>query len=131
MFSIDVIFKEFRAYLEEEPKVKTKTMHFETNQEDVHVEEQRNGLQDGEEEESSSDSSKEFVIIEEVDHNEEHEEDPLTPPLRMSTRQCNLVDRYSPLDFCCKFSLLSIGDEPRSYKEALSFEESESWMQEM
>lgn len=107
-------------------------MHFKTKQEDAHVEEQRDGQEDGEEEESSSESYEDSVVTKEVENNEEeHEEEPLTPPLRRFTRQQNLVDRYSPPYFPCKFPLLSIDDEPRCYREALSSKESESWMQVM
>ena len=85
IFSRDVIFREFRANSEDvQPKEKSKIVHFETKQEDAHVEEQRDGQEDGEEEESSDES----VVTEEVENNEdEHEEESLTPPLRRSTRQ--------------------------------------------
>lgn len=56
IFSTDVIFKEFRAYLGEEPKEMKNIVHFETKvekQEDAHVEEQLDESKDGEEEESS------------------------------------------------------------------------------
>lgn len=52
IFSRDVIFREFISYSsEEQPKEKTKTMHFETKikkKEDAYVEEKLDGSEDGE-----------------------------------------------------------------------------------
>lgn len=85
-----------------------------------------------EQEESSSESFEKSGVIKEVEINEEeHEEEPLTPPLRRSTRVQNLVDRYRPPNFYCNSSLSSTDDELGSYREALSSKESESWMKTM
>lgn len=123
--SRDVIFREFRSYSgEEQPKEKdtSQTVNFEIiteKHEDAHVEEQLDGL-----DEESSQSSK-------MDAHDEHIEEQEEPSLRRSIRQQNPVDRYSPPNFHCIFSLMSTNDEPRSYREALSSDEKKLWSQAM
>ena len=46
-----------------------------------------------------------------------------TPSLRRSDRVRRPVERYIPPDFRSAFVLSTINDEPRSVKEAISFEE--------
>lgn len=133
IFSRDVIFRELRTYIGEgRQKENIKIVHFETKikkQEDTHVEEQLDGLEDREKEEGSKSSDD---VQDENIKEEEEQEESITPILRRSTRQQHSIDRYNPLDFYCKFSLLSTDYGPRSFMEALSsFEESEFWMQNM
>ena len=53
--------------------------------------------------------------------------EPETPSLRRSNRLRRLVKRYSPPYFHSSFVLSTINDEPRSVKEATSFEECKLW----
>ena len=54
-----------------------------------------------------------------------------TPTLRRFDRVRRLVKRYSPLDFHSAFVLSIINDEPRSVKEANSYEECKLWKKAM
>lgn len=139
IYSSDVIFKGLRAIFDlEQPKDKEKEnkVHFETKKEDAPQEEQRDGFgNEDEEEEGSNEYYKKNKEVrednqEEVEKTQEQEE-PHTPILKISTRQQNLVYKYSPPDFCYIFSLLSTNDEPISYKEAIIVDDSESWIQSM
>lgn len=60
---------------------------------------------------------------------EQHEKHIKT--LRKSTRQCELVDRYSPPNFSCVFSLLCSNNELRSIRETFSLMQHVFWMEAM
>lgn len=51
---------------------------------------------------------------------EEEQEKPINSTLRRFERKRNLVDKYKPPNFYCKFAPLSTNDEPRSFKEVLT-----------
>lgn len=61
----------------------------------MHVEEQPDGLEDGEEEEGSESSND----VQDEHIEEEEQQEPITPTLRRSIRQQNPIDRYSPSNF--------------------------------
>ena len=68
---------------------------------------------------------------EEVEEEEEEEEEPHTLVLRRSVRDRRKPERYSPPDFCSKFSLSITDNDPRTVREAVNSEDTKLWKKAM
>jgi hypothetical protein len=66
-----------------------------------------------------------------IEEHESKEEDTHTPVLRRSVRERRLLERYTPSNFCSKFSFFINDDDPRSVREAMISEDGNLWKKDM
>lgn len=129
IISKDLIFKEFRAYLDEEqPKEKTKTMHFEKKigkNEDYMWNNKQMDLRM----EKKKRVQRVKMMCKMSIQRKMNRLSPLLLPFLELHKATKFNCRYRPPNFYHIFIFLSTDNEPRSFREALSLEESKSWMQ--